>query len=846
MLVGVTLGPYRVLEKIGEGGMGEVYKAIDPRLNRFVALKVLSPELATAERLQRFEQEARAASALNHPNILTIHDVGLATVAGRDVAFFAMEWVDGRTLREMMTGRTLPLARIVEISSQVADGLAKAHAAGIVHRDLKPENVMVTSDGLVKIVDFGVAKIAEDAAPNANTRTVGTISGVVMGTVGYMSPEQASGRAVDYRSDQFALGLLIYELATGKRPFDRPTAAQSMAATIEADPAPIESVNPGIPPYLASLVARCLAKDPAGRYESTRDLARDLKSPLDTGISAAAPTPSSARRRLVGAAVAIAIAGALAGMWFWRRAPSRPPESRRPVIAVRPFRSLSPDATQAYFAAGMTEEIRGRLSQISSVNLLSRNALDANADVAHAVRDVGLTQLVDGSIRVDGRRVRITAELVDATTQRTLWSDQYDRELADMLSVQSDVALQIARALRANLSKDEQQRLGQRPTSNPDAYALYLRSQTMLTTDRAQNLAAVELLRKALAIDPQFAAAQARIGFRLVFMGYYDDASYVDRGIAEAEAALRLNPSLPAGHFVLGTGYAMKGMDAQARVSFLRALELDPNNTGAMANLSIMEGNFGRIGESIAWARRMFALSGKQGNDFYHVAVPLINMRADEVLKRWLLEGERRFPEEQRIQTSLAVLDIYDGNFADAQRRVAALAARLPDNEEVKLMRADVAYVTGSSDLAAAHDAMARSAGATGLLVPETIRLRRGYVAGLKGEVAQSAALLAEAERAAQDKIDRGDRTPMLRVELAAAAVLRGDHAAAGQWLERAFETGYRDYGILERDPILAKLEPAAKRRQMLDRMKRDVDAQRAAARDRGLLDVDGLLTAAK
>jgi TolB-like protein/predicted Ser/Thr protein kinase len=425
---GTRLGSYIVEALIGAGGMGEVYKTYDSRLHRPVAVKVLAADLATPERLHRFEQEARSASALNHPNILTIYDVGREG----DLAYFAMEWVEGQSLRDLIAGGRLPLRRVLDLCHQIAEGLAKAHAAGIVHRDLKPENVMVSGDGFAKIVDFGLAKLAEGsgAAAETRTRTLGTTPGLIMGTVGYMSPEQATGRPVDYRSDQFALGLLIYELATGRRPFVRPTDAQSIAATIEADPEPIERLNPQVPPHLAAVVARCLAKDPAERYESTRDLARDMKQirkadSLGTiAAGAAAPrrwrAPAPAMAALI-IAVVLAIASTV---WLWRSPPRPPVEPQRPLVAVRIFRNLSPDPAQSYFAAGMTEEIRGQLSQVSALRLLSRNAVDSypDADVPRMVRELGVRSLVEGSVRLDGERVRISAELIDGATRQTLWA----------------------------------------------------------------------------------------------------------------------------------------------------------------------------------------------------------------------------------------------------------------------------------------------------------------------------------------------------------------------------------------------------------------------------------------
>jgi serine/threonine protein kinase len=267
--------------------MGEVYRAQDSRLGRTVAVKILPPEAATPARLRQFEREARAASALNHPNILTIHDVGREG----DIAYVAMEWIQGRSLREVLNGPRLPVRRIVELAVQIADGLAKAHAAGIVHRDIKPENVMISDDGFAKVVDFGLATLSAEASdePNApvadRTRTVTGLAG----TVGYMSPEQASGHPVDHRSDQFALGVMLYEMATRIRPIERATTAQSLVATIEAEPPPVEVVNRDVPPALATIIGRCLAKAPRHRYESTRDLARDLRGAVDLHAGGGTP-----------------------------------------------------------------------------------------------------------------------------------------------------------------------------------------------------------------------------------------------------------------------------------------------------------------------------------------------------------------------------------------------------------------------------------------------------------------------------------------------------------------------------------------------------------------------------
>src|SRR5262245_48769341 len=320
---GRRLGPYEVLNLIGSGGMGEVYRARDTRLDRTVAIKVLrSGVVSDAERLHRFEQEARAASALNHPNILTIYDIG----RDETTAYIAMEWVEGETLRARLARGRLPMRQLLDLAHQLAEGLAKAHAAGIVHRDLKPENVMVSVDGFVKIVDFGLAKLGPggDAAGELETAQAATAAGVVMGTVGYMSPEQASGRPVDYRSDQFAFGLIAYEMATGKQPFRRDTAAQTMAATIETEPQAARELNPDVPELLALVIDRCLKKNAHDRYDSTRDLARDLEQISDSAsgrgsasTSGRASVSGRSARWMIAAGVLLAIGMAGLAATYW-------------------------------------------------------------------------------------------------------------------------------------------------------------------------------------------------------------------------------------------------------------------------------------------------------------------------------------------------------------------------------------------------------------------------------------------------------------------------------------------------------------------------------------------------
>jgi eukaryotic-like serine/threonine-protein kinase len=418
---GSRLGPYEILAPIGAGGMGEVYRARDSRLGREVAVKVLPPELSeNRDRLSRFEQEARSASALNHPNIVTVHDIG------RDdsTSYIAMELVDGKTLRELSAGDPLPVRRVLAVAVQVAEGLAKAHGAGIVHRDLKPENVMVSKDGFAKILDFGLAKLIEPESGQVSVMPTlahpETHPGVVMGTVGYMSPEQASGEPVDFRSDQFSFGSILYEIATGQKPFQRKTAAETMSAIIREEPEPIGKVRAEVPPPVRWIVERCLAKDPDERYASTRDLARELASVRDhvSEISSAVeapidlgPRPLKRVRRSTVLAVALLLllAGAIAG---WVVAAGRAPRASAPSFRRLTFRSgslqnarFAPDGQTIVYGATWAGESPG-LYAVRPESPESRSFEIKDADIL-AVSSAGEMAVLLNQNNISGTLARV-------------------------------------------------------------------------------------------------------------------------------------------------------------------------------------------------------------------------------------------------------------------------------------------------------------------------------------------------------------------------------------------------------------------------------------------------------
>jgi len=839
---GTTLGPYEILSPLAAGGMGEVYRALDTRLNRTIAIKVLPSDLADdSDRLRRFKQEAEAASALNHPNILTIHDIGHET----GVSFIVMELVQGRTLRDLLADGRLPPRRFAHIAHQIAEGLAQAHAAGIVHRDLKPENIMVSDTDRVKLVDFGLAKLKRPSGPDlsqAVTQSAGTAAGIVLGTVGYMSPEQASGRDADHRSDQFSLGLIAYEAVTGRRPFARPTAAQTMTATIEAEPEPVDSLNRDVPPHLALVIHRCLEKNPANRYESTRDLARDLQH---IATAALGVTPSRRRRRFrveTIVAAAILLSAAAVGLWMWLRPGSS--ETSPPVVAVRAFRNLSQDESQGFFSEGMTDEIRGQLSKISALRVLSRSAVErfGDADGPTIARELGTSHLVEGSVRVDGGRVRVAVELVDAVTQQTRWSEQYDRELADILTVQSQVALQIAERLAATLSPAERERIDQPGAQNPEAYALYLRGQAMTgTADPKRNREAIGLFERALALDPRLARAKAALARRLFFRAYLEDRKYADEVIRLAQDAAAIDPTLSEPHFVLGSAYGLLGRLEPARLAFLRALELDPNHTGSMHDLSFTYAISGQLDESLYWARRAWPLSARGPNDAHHISAPLLLLRDDELSRRWLAYAER-LGDYSRTQITAANLEVYRGDIAGALARVRARAQKAAGNSEVRFTLNDLAVLASADDAEALNEEMFRTAPEVpGYLLPESGRLRYAFLLQRRGDP-RVRGLIEESEARVRARIASGDLAAATFMEAGVARALVGDASGAFDELQRAYDAGWRDYGIAAIDPMLAALRDDPRFKALVDRARTDVAAQRERARQRGLLDFAPLI----
>lgn len=761
---------YRIIRKLGAGGMGEVLLAEDTRLRRKVALKLLSADLTQNEdKLRRFEQEAQAASALNHPNIITIYDFG----EDDGVHFIATEFIEGETLRQRLAHSRMTVQELLNVATQVASALSAAHRAGIIHRDIKPENVMTRPDGYVKVLDFGIAKLVGNQGTAGDTQSptikVNTDPGTVLGTVKYMSPEQARGQAIDARSDIFSFGVLLYEMVSGISPFDATSIAEVFISILQHQPPVLTHYLPEVPPELERIIRKCLEKQRDWRYQTADELTADLKNLClhrsQEQPAAKVTTPIAALGSNEQPAVKVIAS-----------------------IAVLPLVNMSADPDNDYFCDGLAEELLNALSKVEGLKVAARTSAFSFKGKDVKINDIGralnVSTVLEGSVRKAGNRLRITAQLINAADGYHLWSERYDRQMEDVFDIQDEITLAIVDALKLTLLGEQKESLLKRHTENTEAYRLYLKGRYHFNKWTAEGLrSSIEFFEQAIALEPNYALPYTGLADTygtMRFFGYVSPAAAQQKTSESVERALELDDTLAEAHLMRAKNEYFYQYNFPAAVrEYRRAIELNPNSSDA------------RI--------------------FYAYCLLQYKQRVDQALA----EAERALeldPLSLVVNMIYAFLFIQAGRYDEARNQALKLLELEPNFYGSHWVIGGALLKKGLYEDAIAECEKAMSLGggsqAMGLL---------GYAYGAIGEPDKAGTLI-------ERLMEQRGQGFAVAYQIATVYAGLGDSEKALEWLEKAYEERGGGLTALKVDPAFDDVRSDRRFQDLLSRVGLDGD----------------------
>jgi serine/threonine protein kinase len=826
-MIGQTLSHYKILEKLGEGGMGVVYKAQDLKLDRLVALKFLPSHVTVDDNERaRFFQEARSAALLNHPNICTIygiHEEG-------EQPFIEMEFVDGKTIGSLNLA-SVKIETSISYAIQIGDALQEAHSKGIVHRDIKADNIMVNSKNQVKVMDFGLAKLKGSLKLTRTSSTVGTL--------GYMAPEQIQGGEVDARSDIFAFGALFFEMLTGHLPFRGEHEAAMMYSIINEEPEPLLKYRIDASEDLQRIVSRALEKDPEDRYQSAADMTSELRrmqkktSRISKAIPLAAPPVSpvassvpqpvgpkfSRRIAYIGASVAILVIGMVLSYLMFRGSPGADKKS----IAVLPFKNLNTDEDSEFFSDGITEDIINQLSRIHGLRVMSRPAVmrykKSDKSLSEIGKELNVGTILTGTVRRVGDQLRISAALIDASNEQQIWGDVYEKTMTQVFEIQSAVARQIASTLKTSLSPDEVKSVSKQQTGNIEAYTFYLKGREYYYRyHKEDNENAITLFKKALDLDPNYALAYAGLGDaygqRVQRFGF--PSTWIDSSIAAGQQAVTLDPTLAEGYKALALGYQQLGKVNLTLENYKKSVDLNPSYYPAVANIGAAYESVGRPDEALPWAKKAILINPTNPVTMALVGGIYFDLAEDTKAKTFFDRALGLQPDLTNAQQGLAALEFLDGQTEQAKTRCEHLLETVTDEPGPLLLAGTVYFF--AKDFTKAQQYFEKELAMT---APESGSYNElAYIYAKLGRSKDSKTMLDLNISETLKWLARGDEGPDSRMSLAISYKLQGNNTEAYKWLHESIKAGWMNYRLASIDPLYESFRNDQEFRQILDDVK--------------------------